>query len=189
MKIICSVTGPIFLTGIQSRKNQDLNNLQLEVNIKFPIYLERNSLVKKYITEKSNIENNLENLFKNVILIDRYSRTKIVIDIDVLEINCDLVPYATLATSLALNEANIEQKGICTASNIIRKGNDLIIDPTLEEEANSEFKLLWGCLYDLEENNLFIQKGAAEDDILKNVIFSYKIFPFGFKSNALIYQY
>jgi ribonuclease PH len=156
---------------MQSR-NQDLNSLILEVNVKFPSYLSKNSLVKNYVLQKSNIENNIENLFKNIILADRYARNKIIINIEVIEINCDLLPFATLGISLALNEANIEQKGICTSANIIKKNNELIIDPTLEEELSAEFKLNWGCLCDLEENSLFIQKGIADEETLKKVKYS-----------------
>lgn len=155
---------------MQTKKNQDLSDLQLAVNIKFPSYLENNALVKKYISDKNNHENYIENLFRNVILIERYARNKIVINIEVLEINCDLIPYAILGASLALNEANIEQKGICTAANVIRKNNEMIIDPTFDEEANCDFKLLWGCLYDLDENTLYVQKGAVDDESLKNVL-------------------
>jgi ribonuclease PH len=156
---------------MQTRKNQDLTELQLEVKIKFPFYLESNPLIKKYISDKNSHENYIENLFRNVILVERYARNKILINIEVLEINCDLIPYAVLGISLALNEANIEQKGICTAANIIRKENELIIDPTFEEEIDSEFKLLWGCLYDLDENTLYIQRGSIDDENLKNVLF------------------
>ncbi len=161
---------------MQTRKNQDLSDMQLSVNVKFPSYLENNPLVKKYISDKSSNENYIQNLFLNVILIDRYARNKIVINIDVLEINCDMIPYAILGISLALNEANIEQKGICTATNVIRKDNEMILDPTFEEEANCDFKLLWGCLYDLDENTLYVQKGAIDDENLKNVFLYYFLF-------------
>ncbi len=173
MKILCSVEGPIFLTGMQTRKNQDLSTLQLEVNIKTPSYVLNNPLINKYLSEKKRYENHIENLFKNVILIERYGRNKIVINIEVMEINCDLIPYAVMGITLALNEANIEQKGICTASNIIRKNGELVLDPTLEEEDNCDFKLIWGCLLDLEENTIHVQKGTIEDENLKDVIFGF----------------
>lgn len=169
LKLLCSIDGPIFLTGIQSRK-QDLSTLIIEVKINFPSYLNSNPLVKNYISEKNSLENYIENLFQNIILNERYSRNKIVININVLEINCDLIPFAVMGISLALNEANVEQKALCTAANVIRKNNQLIIDPTLEEESNADFKLLWGCLFDLEENTLFIQKGSCDEDDLKTVL-------------------
>lgn len=171
LKILCSIEGPIFFTGLQTR-NQDLSNLNLEVNINFPSYLERNFKVKKYISNKSTTENCIENLLRNVILSEKYARNKIVISIDVIEINCDLIPYAVIGLSLALNEANIEQRGLCSASNIIRKNGDFIVDPTFEEEEGSEFKLLWGCLYDLEENTFYKQKGNIDEENLKQVYFN-----------------
>ena len=167
--MFCSVDGPIFLTGFSNKKNQDLNTLGIEVNIKFPSYI-NNSITIKYISEKHSLETYIENLFLNVILSERYSRTKIIFNIEVIEINCDLTPYAIMGISLALNESNIEQKGIVTASNIIKKGDQIILDPTLEEENNCDFKLLWGCLLDLEENTLFVQKGSCDEESLKKVL-------------------
>ena len=132
--------------------------------------MERNPLVKKYISQKATNEYCIENLIRNVIIAEKYSRNKIVITIDVIEINCDLIPYAVMGLSLALNDANIEQRGLCSASNIIRKNGEIVVDPTFEEEENSEFKLIWGCLYDLEENALYKQKGNSDEENLKKVI-------------------
>jgi ribonuclease PH len=140
--------------------------MNIKVSVNFPTYYENN-----YDTIKNNLESKLEDLFFHNILTDRYLKTKLEINIDVFEFNSDITPYAIMATTLALSYANIEQKGILTACNVICKENNIIVDPTNDEESLSEYKLVFGSIVDLQENNLFIQTGRVDEENMKKVTY------------------
>ena len=48
--------------------------------------------------------------------------------------------------------------------------DQLLADPTFQEEKLADFKLTFGAAIDLQENNVFIQKGNVSDEKLKYVI-------------------
>ena len=47
--------------------------------------------------------------------------------------------------------------------NQIILNREIVVDPTLEEETNSEFKLTLGTILDLKETNVFLQKGKIDE--------------------------
>ena len=93
--------------------------MQIKINIKFPTYLADNLSKSEIDTYKMNMESVLFNLFSQTILTEKYAKTLLEINIDIIEYNCDFTNYAIMAVSLALNYANIEQKGLVSCSNIV----------------------------------------------------------------------
>ncbi len=164
LKLLCYINGPIFLSIASKTKSDESNSMNIKVNLNLPLYYECN-----FDNMKNEIETKLEDLFFHNIIIDRYMKTKLIINIDVYEFGCDILPYAIMAITLALTNANIEQKGIICSANIINVDGNIIVDPTLEEEKSANFKLTFGSIVDLQENNLFIQNGAIDDINLKKV--------------------
>lgn len=164
LKLLCYIDGPIYQTGnFNKAKTEDSNKMDVQVKINIPSYY------KNVLNNFNNLEKQLENLFEHNILLDKYARTKLQINIDVYEYSCDILSFCVMAISLALTYANIEQKGIVTCANIITKDGEIIVDPTLKEEESADFKLNFGCIVDLHENNLFLQKGTVDEEILKKV--------------------
>ena len=111
----------------------------------------------------------INNLFSNVILIENYPKTCLNIVVDIYEFNCELLHYIAMGLSVAICSANIEQKGIISCANVIYKNGKVIVDPNLDEEENYDFKLIFGSLIDLQENNLYIQNGQINETEYKKV--------------------
>ncbi len=166
IKLLCSVNGPIYLSTLPKGKCDDASKMNVVVKVSIPAYYTHLDIS----TKKNTLEIQLEELFSRNIFLEKYARTKLLISIEVFEFSCDILPFAIMASTLALNEANIEQKGLVTCASIIFKNNQLMVDPTNEEEQNSEFKLTFGCLSDLQENNLFIQNGCVEEVDFKRAV-------------------
>ena len=93
--------------------------MQIKINIKFPTYLGDNLSRSELETYKMNLESVLLNLYSQTILTEKYAKTILEINIDIIEFNCDITNYAIMAVSLALNYASIEQKGLVSCSNIV----------------------------------------------------------------------
>lgn len=166
IKLLCSVQGPIYLSTVSKNKSDDASKMNLNVKVSIPSYYNGQEIASK----KNSLEIQLEELFSKNVFLDKYPRTKLLVNIEVFEFSCEILPYAIMATTLALNDANIEQKGLITCAHIIIKENQLIVDPTNEEERNAEFKLIFGCVSDLQENNLFIQNGWTEEKEFKSAV-------------------
>jgi ribonuclease PH len=147
-------------------RSDESNSMNIKVNVNFPSYYEHN-----FENDKNTIESKLEDLFYNNILVERYAKTKIIINIDVFEFNCDITPYSIMAISMALTNANIEQKGIICSANIVSIEDKIIVDPTFEEERIANYKLVFGSNVGLQENNLFLQTGSIDEGNLKKVFF------------------
>lgn len=162
LKLLCSLIGPVYMSS-GTKKGEDMNKMNVKVNINIPSYL--NIGINKNSTELQ-----LESLISQNIIAEKYFKTRIQINLDIYECNCDILPYAVMAVSLALNDANIEQKGIITCTKLVVNEGSIIVDPTISEEKQSELKLTFGCIVDLQENNLFIQQGTVDDDTFKKVI-------------------
>lgn len=144
--------------------------MNLKVNVNFPTYYTDENINMNHEVYKNSLEMQLEDLFSHNILTEKYARTKLTINIDLFEFSCDILPFALMATTLALNEAAIEQKGILTCSNLALINDQIIVDPTLEEEKNSSFKLVFGSIIDLQETNLFLQNGTTNEDKFKKMV-------------------
>jgi ribonuclease PH len=166
LKMLVSLNGPIYQTQISKTKSDDASKMNVKVNIIIPSYYNN----MNHSCNKNTIETQLEDLFSRNIFVEKYARTKLIINVEIFEFSCDILPYATMAITLALNDANIEQKGLITCSNVIYKNDMIIVDPTYEEEKNSEFKLTFGSIIDLQENNLFLQNGYLEEPEFKKVV-------------------
>jgi ribonuclease PH len=139
--------------------------MNIKVNINFPAYYEEN-----YDNMKNSLETKMEDLFFHNILTERYQKTKLEINIDILEFECEVTHYAIMAATLALTLANIEQKGILTACNLVcSEDGNILVDPTVEEERLVGYKLVFGSIIELQENNLYIQSGRLDDVNHKNV--------------------
>jgi ribonuclease PH len=164
LKLMCYINGPIYLSASSKGKIDESNSMNIKVNINFPSYYETN-----FENLKNSLESKLEDLFFHNIITERYLKTKLEINIDIFEFNSDITPYAVMATTLALTSANIEQKGILTACNVITVNNNILIDPTFDEEKLADYKLVFGSIVDLQENNLFLQTGRTDEDSLKKV--------------------
>jgi ribonuclease PH len=162
LKMISTINGPIYQTNIAKSKTDEAGKMNVIVNVFIPSYYSD----MKINCNKNTIELQLEELFTKNIFVEKYARTKLVINIEIFEFNCDILPFAIMATTLALCYANIEQKGIISCANVIyiADGNKIISDPTFEEEEYSNSKITFGCIIDLQENNLFIQNGSIEDE-------------------------
>jgi len=163
LKLLCSINGPIYISTISKSKSDDANKMNVNFNLVFPTYLDS-------LPNKNSLEMLLEDLFSQNILVEKYPRTKLNIKVEVFEYNCNVLPFAVMAVSLALAYANIEQKGLSTCSNIIVKNGEIFVDPTSDEENGAEFKLNFGSLVDFQENNIFIQSGNIENTLFKKVI-------------------
>jgi ribonuclease PH len=169
--MMCYIDGPIYLTGMMKSKNEDNVKMNITVKINFPSYYENDTdKISNQNNYKNTLESQLEDLFIHNIITERYSRTKLNINLDIYEFNCDIISYAVMAISFALTAASVEQKGILTCANIITVGDNIIVDPTFKEEKLADFKLVFGCIVDLQENNLFLQNGSIDDNLLKKVI-------------------
>jgi ribonuclease PH len=166
IKLLVSVNGPLYLSTISKNHSDDASKMNVIVKVSIPSYYTHIDISSKINT----LEIQLEELFSKNILLEKYPRTKLIINIEIFEFSCDILPFAIMGTTLALTEANVEQKGLITCANIIYKNKDLIVDPTSEEENLAEFKLIFGCLSDMQENNLFIQIGWVEEQEFKKAI-------------------
>lgn len=93
--------------------------MQLKVIVKFPTYMVDNKQESEM--NKLNLETILFNLFSKTILVEKYSKTIIEITVDIVEYACDVTNYSIMAVTYALNNANIEQKGLVTCSNIVNQ--------------------------------------------------------------------
>jgi ribonuclease PH len=166
LKLMCSINGPIYQANISKAKSEDASKMNVTVKVSIPSYYSDKSIQNV----KNTLEMQLEDLFTRNIFIEKYARTKLVINVEVFEFSCDITPFAVMAITLALNEANIEQKGLITCANVLYKNNEVIVDPTHDEEISSDLKLTFGCIMDLQENNLFIQNGSIEEVEFKKVV-------------------
>jgi ribonuclease PH len=166
LKLLCSINGPIFLSTISKSKAEDASKMSVSVKVTIPSYYSDKNLSSM----KNTLEMQLEDLFTRNIFTEKYARTKLVINVEVFEFSCDITPFAAMAITLALNDANIEQKGLITCANVIYKNSSVIVDPTIEEEQSADLKLTFGCIMDLQENNLFIQNGWIEEMEFKKVV-------------------
>ena len=166
LKLLCSVNGPIYQSTISKSKSEDASKMNVSVKVTIPSY----SSDKNINTTKNTLEMQLEDLFTRNIFIEKYARTKLIINVEIFEFSCDITPFAIMAITLALNDANIEQKGLITCANVLYKDKQIVVDPTLDEENFSELKLTFGCIMDLQENNLFIQNGSIEEVEFKKVV-------------------
>jgi len=166
LKMICSIKGIINQTQIGKSKADDAGNMDVVVNILIPSYYNDG----KIPFNKISLELQLEELFSKNIFIEKYPRTKLAINLEIFEFSCNILPFAAMAMTLALNDANIEQKGLITCANLILTGSTVIVDPTYEEEKTADAKIIFGCNVDLQENNLLIQNGYLEETDYKKLI-------------------
>ncbi len=166
IKMTCSINGPIFQTSSYKSKSEDTGRMDVNVNVLIPSYYSDNDNV----ANKNSLELKLEELFSKNIFTEKYPRTKLFINIEVFEFSCEILPFATMAITVALNDANIEQKGLIACAGLILCGNDIIVDPTYEEEKKADAKITFGCIMDLQENTLLIQSGMIEEDCYKRMI-------------------
>jgi ribonuclease PH len=161
---MCYINGPIYLSASSKGKIDESTTMNIKVNINFPSYYEGN-----YDSQKNSLESRLEDLFFHNILVDRYLKTKLEVNIDILEFSIDIMPYAIMATTLALTDASIEQKGVLTSCNVVLVNGEVVVDPTSTEELSADYKLIFGSIVDLQENNLYIQTGRTDEESMKKV--------------------
>ncbi len=167
LKMMISINGPIYQSTIPKSKGDDAGKMSVMFKIQIPSYYNDVNLP----FNKNWIETQLEELFTKNIFIEKYARTKLTINVEVFEFSCDFLPFAVMGVTLALNDANIEQKGLITCANIIcNKMDSIIVDPTFDEEAQAVFKLTFASTMDFQENNLFVQRGVIEESEFKKVI-------------------
>ena len=96
--------------------------MSLKINVKFPSFIsEKDFLFEKrsLSSYKLNLESTLYNIFIQNILIEKYFKTSIDINLEVYEFSCDFTHYAIMAISQALMFANIEQKGIISCAKLV----------------------------------------------------------------------
>lgn len=159
IKCLTTAEGPLYNQGFESS-----NYLKVVVKLNLPLYSTNNISP----SEKTNIENVIENLLRKNILLEKYSKGLLKIKIDVLEYSSDILHYCLMSAVTALLNLGIEQKGIITCSNIIvNSNNNIIIDPSFEEEKKSKVKFQIACLVDLEEVVLLISNGSLNSNTLK----------------------
>ena len=163
LKLICSINGPQYIT------NAIIEDYKMNVNVKIKI--------PEYFKEKINsniefMENQIKSILDGHLLLLKYQRTKLDVNLEVFEYNNDFLPYALMAISLCCNYANIEQKGILTSCSIlVNSKGEIITEPSLnEEKEKNSIKFILGYNILLKENVLFIQRGKCSEDILKKVL-------------------
>ena len=163
LKLICSINGPQYIT------NAIIEDYKMNVNVKIKI--------PEYFKEKVNsniefMENQIKSILDGHLLLLKYQRTKLDVNLEVFEYNNDFLPYALMAISLCCNYANIEQKGILTSCSIlVNSKGEIITEPSLnEEKEKNSIKFILGYNILLKENVLFIQRGKCSEDILKKVL-------------------
>ena len=163
LKLICSINGPQYIT------NAIIDDFKMSVNVKIKI--------PEYFKEKVNnniefMENQIKSILDGHLLLLKYQRTKLDVNLEVFEYNNDFLPYALMAISLCCNYANIEQKGILTSCSIlVNSKGEIITEPSLNEEKEKDsIKFIVGYNILLKENVLFIQRGKCSEDILKKVL-------------------
>ena len=163
LKLICSINGPQYIT------NAIIDDFKMSVNVK--------TKIPEYFKEKVNnniefMENQIKSILDGHLLLLKYQRTKLDVNLEVFEYNNDFLPYALMAISLCCNYANIEQKGILTSCSIlVNSKGEIITEPSLnEEKEKNSIKFILGYNILLKENVLFIQRGKCSEDILKKVL-------------------
>ena len=163
LKLICSINGPQYIT------NAIIDDFKMSVNVKIKI--------PEYFKEKVNnniefMENQIKSILDGHLLLLKYQRTKLDVNLEVFEYNNDFLPYALMAISLCCNYAKIEQKGILTSCSIlVNNKGEIITEPSLnEEKEKNSIKFILGYNILLKENVLFIQRGKCSEDILKKVL-------------------
>src|SRR5687768_7826474 len=77
LKLLCSINGPIYLTIASKSKNDEANKMNITVNVNLPLYCNNCNLNQNEFN-KNSIEIQLEDLFTQNILTERYPRTKLV---------------------------------------------------------------------------------------------------------------
>ena len=121
LKLICSINGPQYIT------NAIIEDYKMNVNVKIKI--------PEYFKEKVNsniefMENQIKSILDGHLLLLKYQRTKLDVNLEVFEYNNDFLPYALMAISLCCNYANIEQKGILTSCSIlVNSKGEIITEP------------------------------------------------------------
>lgn len=165
LKLLCAINGPYYSSS--SQKNADESKMDISISLKIPNYITHKQKESAVNYNESQINEILNKHF----LIEKYPRTKLDVIIEIFEFNCDYLPYAIMATSLCACYANIEQKGILSCCNlIIDRDNNIIVDPSLQQEQHYKTKFIFGCNLPLEENFIFTQIGYCEHETLKQSI-------------------
>ena len=104
---------------MNTKTDNNSARMQLKVNVNCPTYFTDNMSKLEVESKKMNIESLLLNLYSQTILTEKYAKTILDINIDVIEYNCDIINFAVMAITLVLNYANIEQKGLISCSNLV----------------------------------------------------------------------
>lgn len=156
IKLLTTVEGPLFNTGLDSN-----NKMKIYVNITLPTYSD--IAMKNY--EKQNLENVIVKLLNKVIFIEKYDKSVMIINLELIEFNSEILHYCMIAIMNVLCNLSIEIKGILTCSNVILDKNDeIVIDPNKEQEKNCKERLQIACLVEVEEIVLVIKDGKSNDD-------------------------
>lgn len=156
LKLLTTVEGPLFNTGLDCS-----NKMKIYVNISFPTYGEIS--MKNY--EKQNIENIIVKLLNKIIFIEKYEKSVMIINLELIEFTSEILHYCMISIMTILCNLNIEIKGILTCSNaIVDKNDNIIVDPNKNQEKDCKEKLQLACLVEVEEIILVIKDGKTKDD-------------------------
>ncbi|KAG5673542.1 hypothetical protein PVAND_003582 [Polypedilum vanderplanki] len=120
-KVIASISGPKHPTKNSANKNRGGDEFIFNVRVKFATFSkngERQKVVKNS-KKLGEIEINLKNIFKSVILVEKYEKSQLDLNIEILQTDGSEICTVVNAATLALIDAGICMKEYicaCTAS-------------------------------------------------------------------------
>lgn len=139
-KVIASISGPKNPSRSSSKKD---DNFIFNVRVKFATFSkngERQRLIKNS-KKLSEFEMNVKNIFKSVILVEKYERSQLDLNIEILQTDGGSeICAAVNASTLALIDAGICMKEyICACTASLTSDGTSLLDVSHLEEMSGEF--------------------------------------------------
>eukprot|EP01095_Lingulamoeba_sp_RSL-Kostka_P018141 TRINITY_DN981_c0_g1_i1.p1 TRINITY_DN981_c0_g1~~TRINITY_DN981_c0_g1_i1.p1 ORF type:complete len:265 (+),score=88.94 TRINITY_DN981_c0_g1_i1:139-933(+) len=162
-KLICSVYGP--RPSKNTNSFSDIGFLQCEFKYApFSCHNEIRGFVPDL--DEKEISASIVQSLQGSICLEKYPKSVIDIYILVIENDGAVIDTAINAASLAIADSGIEMYDLISASTVANVENQLILDPTCQEEESSTSKLLMCFSPSLNEIVQFIQSGNSEPEQL-----------------------
>lgn len=139
-KVIASISGPKHPTKSSSRKDE---NFYFNVRVKFATFSKNGERQKTIKNSKKlgEFELNLKNMFKSVILVEKYEKSQLDLNIEVLQTDGGSeICAAVNAATLALIDAGISMREyICACTASLTNDGLPLLDVSHLEEISGEF--------------------------------------------------
>uniref|UniRef100_A0A7S2ZLW4 Uncharacterized protein n=1 Tax=Rhodosorus marinus TaxID=101924 RepID=A0A7S2ZLW4_9RHOD len=137
-KVICSVSGPLALTG---GRTEAIERAKISCYISRTKFcgLEDAELEKRATTEYEGI---LCRALESIVRVEQYPKSTIEVHVLVIEDDGSTLPAAITCACLALADAKIELRELMACCSVAYANGQLLLDPTLDEEKESSGSVL-----------------------------------------------